>query len=94
MTAITPIVAANCHALPAVTFISRADAAVQDAYQREAEDNVEAIHAFTKDLRALWDKHRAAIEAVDEYHEGFEERLAKLMDDDAPEAWEYWNNRT
>lgn len=93
MNIITPIVAANCHALPAVTF-SRADLAVQLHYQREAEDNAQSIREFTAALRALWDKHKSAIKAVDEFHAGFEDRLAKLIDDDAPEACEFWDNRT
>lgn len=74
-------------------FDSDNDRVLQAAYQREAEDNTQAIHDFTEALRALWDKHRAAIEAVDEFHAGFEERLGKLIDDDAPEAWAYWNGR-
>lgn len=93
MNSITPIVAANCHALPAVTY-TRAYLAEQTRYQREAEDNAQSIREFTKALRALWDRHQAAIKAVDEFHAGFEDRLAKLMDDDAPEACEYWHNRT
>jgi len=93
MTTITPIVAANCHALPSVTYLSRAEAAVRAAYQREAEDNAQSIHEFSEALRALWFKHQAAIKAVDEFHAGFEDRLVKLINEDAPEAWAYWNRR-
>jgi len=87
MTTITPIVAANGFAVPAQTF-SHEQVRADTAWRNAQEDKARAIRALKDKLRAVWTDpaNQFAFDAVDDYAAGFNERLAKLLEDEIPEA--------
>jgi len=87
MTAITPIVAANGFAVPAQTFSHEA-VRVNSNWKDAQENKAIAIRKLSAQLRAVWidPANQFAFDAVDDYAAGFNERLAKLLEDEIPEA--------
>lgn len=92
MTTITPIVAANCHALPAVTYISREEARANTAWKNEQLEKAEAINALVRKLSAIWRDpgNKFAFDAVDDYRAEFVEQYENLIENVMSEAAKFY----
>lgn len=92
MTTITPIVAANCHALPAVTYISRDEARANSKWKDEQLDKAEAIIELRDKLSAIWrdEANQSTFDDVDNYRAEFGEQFEHLIENVMTEAARFY----